>query len=76
MWLCSQIHFSNPMRGFFIPNYHFYQTLLFQGRKGRTAAGIRKGIPNNCRPASACFSEATGDCILISNSEVLIAAVS
>jgi hypothetical protein len=44
MWFCSQRHISNTMRGslfqFFIPNYHFYQTDLFPGRKGRTAIAV------------------------------------
>jgi hypothetical protein len=44
MWLFSQRHISNLIR-FFIPNYYFYRTDLFPGRKGGTAVALRKGIP-------------------------------
>jgi hypothetical protein len=36
-----------PHERFFIPNYHFYQTDHYLGRKGRTAIAVRKGIPHN-----------------------------
>jgi hypothetical protein len=32
--LCSQKHVSEPMTGFFIPNYQFYRTDRFPGRTG------------------------------------------
>jgi hypothetical protein len=34
-----------PSEEFFIPNYHFYQTGLFPGRKGGTAVAVREDIP-------------------------------
>jgi hypothetical protein len=35
-----------PHERFLIPNYHFYQTELFLGAKGRTAVAVRKDIPH------------------------------
>jgi hypothetical protein len=56
---------------FCIPNYHFYQTGRFPGRKGGTAFAVRKGIPHNHVDLSPLVSiEATGVCIPIGNSEV------
>jgi hypothetical protein len=46
MWLCSQTHLKKQQR-FFIPNYHFYRTNRFPGRKGGAAVAMRKGVPNN-----------------------------
>jgi exonuclease III len=36
-----------PHKRVFIPNYHFYWTGLFPGRKDGTAIAVRKGIPNS-----------------------------
>jgi hypothetical protein len=34
-----------PHERFFIPNYHFYQTYHFPGRKGGTAVAVQKAFP-------------------------------
>jgi hypothetical protein len=61
---------------FFSSNYHFYRTDRYPGRKGRTAIAVRKGIPHNHVYLPPLVStEATGVCIPIDNSEVLLAAV-
>jgi hypothetical protein len=44
--LLSERHLK-PHEGFFIPNYHFYRTDRFTGRKGGTAVAVRKGILRN-----------------------------
>jgi hypothetical protein len=57
----------------FISNYRFYRTDCFPERKGRTAVAIRKGIPYNHADLPPLVSiEATGVCIPIGNSEVLL----
>jgi hypothetical protein len=61
---------------FFIQNYHFYRIDRFPGKKGGTAVAVRKGIPHNHVDLPPLISvEATGVCIPIGNSEVLLAAV-
>jgi hypothetical protein len=63
------------MRGF-NPNFDFYRTDRFPGRKGGTAVAVRKGIPHNHVDLPNLVSvEATGVCIPIGNNEVLLAAV-
>jgi hypothetical protein len=63
-----------PHETFFIPNYHFYRTDHHPGRKGGTAIEVRKGIPHNHVDLSPLVSvEATGVCIPVGNSEVLLA---
>jgi hypothetical protein len=42
--LVSGTHFK-PHERFFIPNYHFYQTGHFPGRKCGTAVTVKNGIP-------------------------------
>jgi hypothetical protein len=74
--MLSETHLK-PHKRFFIPNYHFYQTDRFLGRKSRTVA-VRKGIPHNhvlVDLPSLTSIEATGVCISTGNSEVLLAAV-
>jgi hypothetical protein len=44
--LLSDIYLKSRER-FFIPNYNFYRTGRFPGRKGGTAVVVRKGIPHN-----------------------------
>jgi hypothetical protein len=62
-----------PHEKFFIPNYHFYRTGRFPGRKGRTAVG--RGIPHNRVDLPSLVSvEATRVSRTIGNSEVLLAA--
>jgi hypothetical protein len=73
--LFSETHLK-PLERFFIPNYHFYRTDRYPGRKGGTAVAVRKVIPNNHVDLPPLVSvEATGVCIPIGNSEVLLAAV-
>jgi hypothetical protein len=61
---------------FFISNYHFYQTDHYPGRKSRTVVPVRKVIPHNHVDLLPLVSvEATGVCIPICNSEVLLVAV-
>jgi hypothetical protein len=68
--------FQRPHERFFILNYHYYRTDHYPGRKGRTAIGIRKGIPYiNVDLPPLVSVEATGVYIPIGNSEVLLAAV-
>jgi hypothetical protein len=43
--LLSEIYL-NPHESFFIPNYHFYRTNRFPGRKGGTAVAVSNGIPH------------------------------
>ncbi|PNF36286.1 hypothetical protein B7P43_G05854 [Cryptotermes secundus] len=65
-----------PHERFFIPNYHFYRIDRQSGRKGGTAVAVRKGIPHIHVDLPPLVSvEATGVCIPIGNSEVLLAAV-
>jgi hypothetical protein len=65
-----------PHERFFIPNYCFFQTDCFLGRKGQTVIAVRKGIPCNHVDLSPLASiEATGACIQIGNSKMLLAAV-
>jgi hypothetical protein len=49
--LLSDTHLK-PREEFFIPNYHFYQTGLFPGRKGGTAVAVREDIPQTTK---TCF---------------------
>jgi hypothetical protein len=73
--LFSETHLK-PYERFFIPNFHLYRTDRYPGRKGQTAIAVRKGIPHNHVNLPALVSvEATGVCIPIGNSEVLLAAV-
>jgi exonuclease III len=73
--LLSETHLK-PHERFFIPNYHLYRIDRFPGRKGGTAVAVRKGIPYNHVDLPPLVStEATGVCIPIGNSEILLAAV-
>jgi hypothetical protein len=73
--LFSETHLKSHER-FFIPNFHFYRTDRYQGRKGETAVAVRKGIPHNHVDLPPLVSvEATGVCILVGHSEVLLTAV-
>jgi hypothetical protein len=54
--LLSETHLK-PHKSFFIPNYHFYWTDRFLGRKGGTTIAVRKGTPPQPRrPAPAYFN--------------------
>jgi exonuclease III len=57
---------------FSIQNYHFYRNNRQPGRKGGTAAAVKKGIPYLPPLISV---EATGVYIPIGNREVLLAAL-
>jgi hypothetical protein len=66
----------NPHERFYIPNYHFYRTDRFPGRKRGNVFTVRKGIPHNHVDLPPLVSvEATGVCISIGNCEVLLAAI-
>jgi hypothetical protein len=73
--LFSETHLK-PHERFFIPNFHFYRTDRYPGRKGETAVAVRNGIPLNHVDLPPPVSvEPTGVCIHIGNSEVFLAAV-
>jgi hypothetical protein len=73
--MLSQTHLKIRER-FFIPNYHFYRTYRYPGRKGGTAVAVRIGIPHNHVDLPPLVSvKATGVCIPIGKSEVLLASV-
>jgi hypothetical protein len=72
--LLSETHLK-PQE-FFIPNYHFYRTDRFKGRKGGTAVVVRKAIPHKHADLPPLLSiKAAGVCIPIGDSELLLAAV-
>jgi hypothetical protein len=67
--------YLKPHERSFIPNSHFHRTDRYPGRKGGTAIAVRKGIPHNHVDLPPLVSvEATGFCIPVGNSEVLLAA--
>jgi hypothetical protein len=73
--LFSETHLTPHVR-LFIPNYNFYRTDRYPGRKGGTAVAVRKGIPHNHVDLTPLVSvEATGVFIPISNSETLLATI-
>jgi hypothetical protein len=73
--LFSETHLK-PRERFLISNYNFYRTGRYPGRKGGTAVAPRKGIPHNHVDLPPFVSvEATGVCIPIGNSKVLLATV-
>jgi hypothetical protein len=73
--LFSGTHLKSHER-YFTSNYHFYRTDRFPGRKGGTAVAVRKDIPHNHVYQPPLVSvEATGICIPIGNSEILLAVV-
>jgi hypothetical protein len=68
--------YLKPHERFYIPNFHLYRTDFHPGRKGGTAVAVRKGFPHNHVDLPPLISvEATGGCIPIGNSQVLLAAV-
>jgi hypothetical protein len=72
MWLCSQRHLK-PHERFFSPNFPYYQTDSFLGKKDSNAVAIRKGIPHNHVDIPPLVSaEATGVCIPIGNFKLLL----
>jgi hypothetical protein len=61
---------------FFTSNYHFYRTNSHPRRKGGTAVAVRRGVPHNhVEMPPLVLLEATGVCIPIGNSEVLLSSV-
>jgi hypothetical protein len=75
MWLSSQTHLK-PHEKFSIPNYNFYRLDRHPGIKGGTVVEVRKGVPHNHVDLPPLMSiEATRVCILIGNSEILLAAI-
>jgi hypothetical protein len=68
--LLSETHLKSHGR-FFIPNYHFYLTDRFPGRKCRTAVAVTKGIPlNHANRPPLVSIEVTVVCIPTGNSEI------
>jgi hypothetical protein len=71
----SETHLK-PHEWFYIPNYHFYQIDRHSETKGGTDIAVRKGIPHKHVDLPPLVSvEATGVCIPIGNTEILLAAV-
>jgi hypothetical protein len=66
---------QTPWEGLY-SNLSLYRTDRFPGRKGGTSVAVRKGISHNHVDLPALVSvEATGICMPIGNSEVLLATV-
>jgi hypothetical protein len=73
--LFSETHLK-PHERFFIPQFHFYRTDRHPGRKGGTAVAVRKGIPHHHVDLPPLVTvEATGVCIPIGDSQILLAVV-
>jgi hypothetical protein len=73
--LFSETHLK-PHERFYIPNVHPYRNDRHPGRKGGNAVAVRKGFPHNHVDLPPLISvEATGVCIPIGHSKVLLAAV-
>jgi hypothetical protein len=71
----SETHLK-PHEMFSIPNYNFYRLDRHPGMKGGTAVAVWKGLPHSHVDLPPLNSiEATGVCIPIDNSEILLAAV-
>jgi hypothetical protein len=71
----SETYLKNPMRNFLF-QIITYRTDRFPRRKGETTVTVRKGIPHKHVDLPPLVSiEATGVCIPIDSSEVLLAAV-
>jgi exonuclease III len=73
--LLSETHLK-PHKRFYVPNYQAYRTNRFLSKKGRTAVAVKKGFPHSHVDLSPLVSiEATGVCIPIGNSELLLSAL-
>jgi hypothetical protein len=73
--LFSETHLI-PHERFFISNHLSYRTGRHPGRKGATAIAVRSAVPNSYVHLPRLVSvEATGVCIPIGNSEILLASV-
>jgi hypothetical protein len=71
----SETHLT-PHETLFVSNYHFCQTDCHPGRKGGTAVAVRRGVPYSYVDLLHLLSvEATGVCIPVGNSEILLASV-
>jgi hypothetical protein len=65
-----------PHERFFISNYHFYRTVRYPGRKGGTAVAERTDIPHShVDLPQLVLVEATGVCIHVGSSAVLLSTV-
>jgi hypothetical protein len=65
-----------PHERFFTENDHFHRTDSFPGSKAWTTVAVRKSIPHTYTDLPPLVSvEATGVCIPIGNSEILLAAL-
>jgi hypothetical protein len=75
MAVLSETYLKPHMR-FYIPNYDIYWMDHEDGYKGRTAVAVKNGIPHTCVDLPPLLSvEATGVCILIRNTAMLLAAI-
>jgi hypothetical protein len=73
--LLSETHLK-PHESFYIPNYQVYQADRFPGIKGGTAVAVKIGVRHSHVDLPPIDSiKATGVCIPIGNSELLLAAV-
>jgi hypothetical protein len=73
--LLSETHLK-PHERFYIPNYQVYQADRFPGIKGGTAVAVKIGVRHSHVDLPPIDSiVATGVCIPIGNSELLLAAV-
>jgi hypothetical protein len=73
--LFSDTHLK-PHERSFISNYHSYGTDRHPGRKRGTAVAVRRGVPHNYVDLPPLVAvEATGVCIPIGNSEVLLTSL-
>jgi exonuclease III len=73
--LLSETHLK-PHERFSVINYHFYRNDRHPVIKGGTAIAVKKGVPHRYVDLPPLISiEATGVCIPIVNTEILLAAV-
>jgi hypothetical protein len=73
--LFSETYVKHHERSF-ISNYLFYRTDRHQSRKGGTAVAVRRGVPHSYVDLPPLVSvEATGVCIPIGNSEILLPSI-
>jgi hypothetical protein len=73
--LFSETQLKPHMR-FYIQSYDIYRTDRHDGEKNGTAVEVKRGVPQTWADLAPCLSaEATGVCIPILNTEMLLAAV-
>jgi exonuclease III len=73
--LLSETHLK-PHERFTIKNYHFYRNYHHPGLKGGTAIAVKRGVPHRYVDLlPLLLIEATGVCMRIDNTEILLVAV-